>query len=102
MQYGSFGDCDLCVVSGVDVDGVLDKDGYVIGFCVLARAKKGMLADAWRDMEFIGGKGVLHCFRGCDNCSTRQNELLGRFASRALTWISGSAHSSGGSTVGDS
>ncbi len=81
MQYGSFGDCDLCVIGIVDVDGVLVKDGYVIGVCILARAKKGMLADAWRDMEFIGGgsngKGVLRCFCGCDDCSTGQNELLG-------------------------
>ncbi len=96
-QYGAFCGGDYGVVGVVYVDSVLVKYGDVIGVGELARAKQGVLADAWGDVEFVGGRanseGVLRNFRGWYHCSAGQDELLGGFSSGALAWVIGSAHS---------
>ena len=92
-----FCDGDYGVVGVVYVDGVLVKYGDVIGISELARAKQGVLTDAWGDVEFVGGRanseGVLRNFCGRYHCSAGQDELLGGFSSGASAGVSGSAHS---------
>ena len=105
MQYGAFGDGDLRVVGVADVDGVLVEDSDVISIGILARAKKGMLTDAWGDMEFVGGgsngERILRDLGGWHDCSTWEDKLLGRLAPSASAWIGCGAYSRGGAAVND-